>query len=174
MPTNFATMFRLEPCWTQIERRQVFAAYTIAIATELAEVLSRISTANRHQLVGHVSNLEFWADEVAHALSVIDGYRARFDRLSEAQNKYAIEHQTIEFPPDLAPDDSWRYELPAARPKRIPDTDKRESRRAICDSFYHFVVRCHNGGLLDESQLRAYCKRLDIGVETRDLKRKEG
>ena len=37
-------------------------------------------TLNSYQLAGHVLNLDFWSDEVAHCLNVIDKYNARFKR----------------------------------------------------------------------------------------------
>ena len=47
-------------------------SYSTDIAELVAKQISRLTTLNRHQLVGQVANLDFWLGEVQHALAVID------------------------------------------------------------------------------------------------------
>ena len=126
----------------------------------------RFATLNPHQLAGHVANLDFWADEITHCLRVIDQYNSRFDCLAAAQGSYVSAHNTIEF----SSVDPCCTERPAARPKRIPDRERQNTRRELCDVFYRFIVRCCNAGLIDEAAVFAQCKRHDISVDPHDLK----
>jgi hypothetical protein len=72
-------------------------AYSSEIAKILTDQIAKFATLNRHQLVGHVANLDFWTAEVRHGLDVLDGYKARFERLKAAQARYVSEHGTVEF-----------------------------------------------------------------------------
>lgn len=139
-------------------------AYTTDIVKPLTDQLTKFATLNRHQLAGHVANLEFWLGEVRHGLAVIDGYKARFDRLSSAQQRHVAEHGTIEF--DL--DERYLKGSPS-RPKRAQDNQIQEARRCLCDATYRFLVRCYREKLITESALRQVCGDLDIGVEASDL-----
>ena len=122
---------------------------------------------NTHQLAGHVANMEFWADEVAHCLRVIDQYNARFERLSAGQSSYVSAHNTIEF----SPHDPCCTERPAARPKRVAESERHDARRDLCDAYYRFVLRCHKAGFIDETAVRTRCDQHDISVEQKDLQR---
>jgi hypothetical protein len=141
-------------------------AYSADIAKVLTDQLTKFVTLNRHQLAGHVANLEFWLDEVRHCLSVIDGYGLRFEQLKAAQTKHVAEHKTVEF--DLR--DPCCTQSRAAPPKRVSDSELTGARRAVSDATYRFLVRCFNEGLIEEATLRRECKSLDIGVEAADLK----
>jgi len=127
-------------------------------------------TLNPHQLAGHVANLDFWSDEVAHCLAVIDRYNARFERLSAGQSAYVSAHDTIEF----SPTDPCCTSRRAARPKRLPDRERNEARRELYDAFYRFIVRCYKASLIDEPTVRAQCSRHDISVDQHDLQRSGG
>jgi hypothetical protein len=121
---------------------------------------------NPHQLAGHVANLEFWSDEVAHCLDVLDHYNVRFNRLAAAQRDYVSRRQTMEF--DL--NDEWGDTAAApSRPRRIPDSDRRTARTELCESFYTFIVRCYAASLIDEERARSECERHSISVDARDL-----
>ncbi len=128
--------------------------YSCDIAKLLTAQLEKFVTLNRHQLAGHVPNLDFWLAEVRHCLEVIDGYGPRFERLSGAQNRHTAGHLR-----------------PAVRPKRVSDTELREARRLLCEATYHFLVRCLHEGMIDEATLRQACDRLGIGVEASDLRK---
>jgi hypothetical protein len=140
--------------------------YSTDMAKLLADQLAKFVTLNRHQLAGHVANLDFWLAEVRHGLEVIDGYGRRFEQLKAAQQRYVAEHRTKEF--SLC--DPCCTERPAAPPQRIPDGELRKARRSLCDAAYRFLVRCFNEGLITEAALRAACGDLGIGVEASDLR----
>ena len=145
-----------------------FAAYTIELADLLTAQLSRFVTLNAHQLAGHVANLDFWSQEVAHCLEVIDQYSARFELLKQAQQAHVKEHRTAEF--DLS-DIYGTSARPPRRPRSISHQERAESRTKLCDVFYRFVVRCHSSGLIDEATVRMQCDRHGIGIDPQDLKR---
>lgn len=109
-------------------------AYSTDIAKLLNDQLVKFTTLNRHQLAGHVANLEFWILEVRHCLNVLDGYPKRFDQLKYAQMRYASEHKTIEYEFD-EPDVFRESPLP---PKRVPQGEIREARRSLCDATRRF------------------------------------
>jgi len=123
-------------------------AYSSDITKTLTEQITKFATLHRHQLAGHLANLDFWAAEVRHCLEVIDGYGRRFERMKAAQLNLVT--------------DAWLG--------RVPSRELRETRRQLCDAFYRFLIRCFREGLIDESSLRRVCGTLDIGVESSDLR----
>jgi hypothetical protein len=48
----------------------------------------------QHQLIGQLENTEFWLPKASHAIEVIDGCPARFDRLRVAQERWVDAHGT--------------------------------------------------------------------------------
>jgi hypothetical protein len=142
----------------------------VSFSTEIAKVvtdqLSRFVTLNRHQLAGHVANLEFWLAQVGHCLAVIDGYGKRFGRLKAAQAKHIAEHHTTEF----LLSDPCCTQRKAALPRKLAGAELRDARRSLCDTAYRFLVRCCKERLLEESALREACFSLGIGVDTADLR----
>lgn len=133
----------------------------------IAEQLSRFVTLNRHQLAGQVANLDFWFAEVRHALDVIDGYGRRFEKMRAAQQQHVADHATTQF--ELGGD--LLSASPAPGPRRVPDTELKESRKTLCDAAYRFGVRCCQEGFITESRLREACDELGISVASTDLKR---
>ena len=135
------------------------------MANVVANQLARFITLNRHQLAGHVANLDFWVAQARHALEVIDGYQERFRRLKAGQAEYVASHGTTlssPFDPDITG--------PPDLPRRVPDGGLRDARRAVADATYRFLVRLCNDGLITESRFRDICGSLDIGVEAADLR----
>jgi hypothetical protein len=116
-----------------------------------------------------VANLDFWSDEVAHCLSVIDQYHSRFDRLAAAQKSYVAAHGTIEFVPGDRYGDTAE---PPRRPRRTSDADRSTARRELCEAFYQFVILCHAAGLIDASTVRSQCQRHKISIDPADLRRR--
>jgi hypothetical protein len=141
-------------------------AYSSDISRVLTDQITKFASLNRHQLAGQLANLDFWAAEVQHCLDVIDGYNPRYERMKAAQMKYTSEHGTVEY----FLDDPCCTRTGAPPPRRVPASELKEARRPLCDAMYRFLVRCFHEGLVDESLLRRTCDRLDIGVETRDLR----
>jgi hypothetical protein len=135
----------------------------------MSSQFNRFVKLNPHQLAGHVANLGFWADEVAHCLDVIDQYTTRFVRMAEAQRQHVMHHKTLEF--EL--DDKWGETAKAPpRPRHISDQERSAGRSRLCDSYYRFLVRCHSATFIDETRLRKECERHSIRVDARDLKQK--
>lgn len=141
-------------------------SYSTEIAALLTAQLSKFVTANRHQLAGQLANLDFWLAETSHCLAVVDDYEARFRRLKTAQTEYVRAHDTIEFDPR----DPCCTAAMADPPQRVPSSELRDTRRALCEAAYRFLVRSFNEGLITEPKLRDACGRLGISVATIDLK----
>jgi hypothetical protein len=114
-----------------------------------------------------VANLDFWSDEVAHCLAVLDQYKSRFDRLAAAQKAYVERHQTVVFDPH----NEWSEPTSAsARLDRIPDKDRLAARSELCEAWYRLIVRCCRAGLIDEAVARRVCDRHSISVDPRDVR----
>jgi hypothetical protein len=143
-------------------------AYSSDISKTLTDQISKFTTLNRHQLVGHLANLDFWAAEVRHCLEVIDGYGRRFEQMKAAQVNFVADHGTIQFHLD----DPCCTRTSAARPRRVPSQELGEARRQLCEAFYRFLVRCFHERLVDEHALRRVCGSLEIGVEIGDLRQR--
>jgi hypothetical protein len=136
------------------------------LANVVADQLARFITLNRHQLAGHVANLDFWVTQARHALEIIDGYQERFRRLKAAQAEFVNAHQTtvsLPFDPDITG--------PPDAPRRVPDARLSEARRSLADACYGFLMRCFKDRLIPESRLRSLCDGLGIGIDPADLKR---
>ena len=148
-------------------RALIFSNYSIALAEQLTSQFGRFVTLNPHQLAGQVANLEFWSDELAHVLEVLDRYNARFEQLAAAQREYVAGHQTQEF----RLDDQWgeSYQTPPP-PRRLADRPRLVARSQLCDSFYRLLLRCHSAGLIDEARVRKECQRHTIGVDPGDFR----
>lgn len=137
-------------------------AYSSDIANLLTEQLSKFATLNRHQLAGHVANLDFWLDEVAHCLAVIDGYRSRFERMKDAQQRYVADHDTVEFHPET---EKWDYapeRTPAAPPRPVPNQELGRARSGLCKATHQFLARCREDDFIDSVTLHAAYERLGI------------
>jgi len=148
--------------------------YSSDFARLLIDQLARIAGENRHQLVGHMANLDFWLSEVRHCLGVIDGYSARFANLKAAQTKYVSEHVTTaaEFDDPVVYYDRVAHHSVLPRPA-WSDVDRKETRRALCDAVYRFLRRCYRDKLLDESSFRKACDSLGMGVDPADIRTTE-
>jgi hypothetical protein len=124
-------------------------SYSTDLAKLLTGQLTKSATLNRHQLAGHVANLDFWLAEVAHSLAILDGYSGRFQRLKATQKHHALE----------------------GPPRRVPDAQLKEARRSLCNAAYRFLVRCHNDGLVEQATLQQACDHLGISIQASDLRR---
>lgn len=141
-------------------------AYSSEIAKTLTVQITKFVTLNRHQLAGHVANLDFCLAEVRHCLDVIDGYDRRFEQMKTGQTKHVSEHGTVEF----SLDDPCCTQRTAPPPRRVSGAELGEARRNLCDATYRFLVRCFNEGFIQEDLFRRTCGSLDIGVEASDLR----
>jgi len=137
----------------------------VSFSTDLAKLVSdqvsRFVTLNRHQLAGHVANLDFWTDQVRHCLAAIDGYERRFQQLKTAQAQHIAEHRTIEFslsdPCDMG-------DMPA-RPSKVPIGELEDARRTLCEATRSFLRRCLKEGFITETVFRKACEDSGIGLD---------
>lgn len=102
-------------------------------------------------LVGHAAQIEFWTEEVAHCLRVLDSYEQRFQAMLSAQ-------QQVEF--DLDP----LFYRPVARPGHVPEQHRFHVRSELCRAFARFIVACHHQTQTPVEILRDQCARLGITV----------
>jgi hypothetical protein len=145
--------------------------YSVNLAEVITQQMVRFATLNRHQLAGHLLNLDFWLDEIRHALSVIDGYQPRFRKLKEAQEKFGG-------PPPPTPPSRLRklrgvpefFGGTPPLPHRISDSDLAEARRALVDAGYGWLRRCYREGLLTKDQFRVHCESLGTSIDPADLR----
>lgn len=144
-------------------------AYMCDISQILADQLAKFATLHRHQLAGQVANLEFWCDELQHCLTVLDGYKARFEWMKAAQMKYTAEHKTMEFRLDL--DDPCCFPEDASPPRRIDHREVQAARQSVCDAMYRFIVRCLRESLIDETRFREVADRFGMSIEHSDVER---
>jgi hypothetical protein len=129
------------------------------MAKLVTDQLARFVTLNRHQLAGHVANLDFWMAQVRHCLQVLDDYGKRFRLLKTAQEKHVAEHHTFEFSLE---DPCCSQGKPAA-PRKVPDSELKDARVALSDATRRFLVRCRTSDLIDEVVFRKVC--VDSGIE---------
>jgi hypothetical protein len=148
-----------------VENLQV--SFSTNMAKLVTDQLSRFVTLNRHQLAGHVANLEFWLAQVRHSLQVIDGYGARFRLLKTAQEKHVAEHHTVEF--DL--DDRCCTRGKPDTPRKVAESELKDARVALTQATRRFLVRCYSEGLIDEAVFRKACQDSGIGFDPTDLAR---
>ena len=123
-------------------------SFSTAMAKLVADQLSRFVTLNRHQLAGQVANLEFWLAQVRHALAVIDGYGARFVRMHGAQEQYVAQHGTTEF---VVGAEDYTPQTRPTPPRRVPDRELRQARRALVEAARRFLERCQAEGLVADT-----------------------
>jgi hypothetical protein len=140
--------------------------YSLDIAEVLASQLDRLAKLNPYQLAGQFANVDFWRDEVRHCLDVIDGYRARFERIRTAETSYVKEHETQRYYPEF--DIGW---MTPSKPWRIPDDDLKASRLQLREAFYRFLIRGYRERIIDEPLLRATADSVGLGIDLVDLRR---
>lgn len=148
-------------------------AYTLDIAESVANTVGKFVTLNRHQLSGHLANMDFWCNEVQHALSVIDTYFARQRKLERAQKEHIQQHDTRRFDrQEFECATIWQHEpLPAARADhyRIPDQELKRMRAEVCDALYGFLKRCHKERLLAGDRAKELLGNCGIGWQPGDF-----
>src|SRR5262249_14826626 len=133
-------------------------SFSTDLAGLVANQLSRFVTLNRHQLAGQVANLDFWLDQVRHAMAFIDGYGVRFIRMEGAQERYVVAHGTTEFVLEV----DYPVERKASPPHRIPDRELQKARRTLTEAVTRFLERCLRDDLISESQMTTALEALGI------------
>jgi len=102
-------------------------------------------------LVGHAAQIEFWTDEVAHCLHVLDTYEPRFRSMLAAQQQVECDIDPL-------------FYRPVPRPGYVPDQHRFHVRSELCRAFAGFVVACHHRAHAPSASLREHCARLGITV----------
>jgi hypothetical protein len=121
------------------------------MARLVTDQLSRFVTLRPYQLAGQAANLDFWLAQVRHALEVIDGYGVRFVRMEGGQQQYAAAHDTKLS--EVGP--AGVEERTPPPPRRIPDRELRQARRALVEAATRFLERCRAEGLVADSVVSA-------------------
>jgi hypothetical protein len=151
--------------------------YTLEIADALIRTVGKFVTLNNYQLAGHVANLDFWTRQIKNALDAVDGYPKRQRNLQQSQKQYISAHDTRRFSAEDAvlhqeyPYESM-YEGDKVRPDkwRIDSETLKSKRREIVDSFYRFLLRCHQEKLVDVEQAHKALSECGIGIEPGDFR----
>jgi hypothetical protein len=145
-------------------------AYSIERAGLIAAQLEKFAHAQVHQIAGQLANLDFWLDEAAAALRVLDDYQARFRALRDAQVAWVKRHGTMVS--DYCPHCDGGCEFgprPPDPPRRIPSEDLDGARLQVRRAAYRLLLRYHRVRLLTEAEVQAACDRLGVTLEREDL-----
>lgn len=118
-------------------------------------------------LAGHAANFQFWADEVAHCLSVIDAYEGLFQHMLAAQRASLEAAAPVDprpavpvLPPPLIP-----------RPGHLSEQMRHCLRSELCRAFEGFAVACYQHAYLGAETVHAACERLTISLSEHDVPR---
>jgi hypothetical protein len=55
-------------------------------------------------------------------------------------------------------------------PRKVPDKELKDARKALCDAARRFLARCCNEGFIEESVFRQACSDLGIAFDATDLR----
>lgn len=69
-------------------------AFMIDQADNVSTQLEKFRHAYAFIVVGQWANLDFWLGEATHALAAIEGYKVRFERMTQAQKDWIEQHDT--------------------------------------------------------------------------------
>lgn len=116
-------------------------AYTTEITDILTKQLEKLSHLNRHQLAGHVPNIDFWARQVGNCMDAIDGYKVRAHKMKQAQLRAASSpvDQVVEYVLDEP-----AITLPAGRVvPGIQSDELRVAREELVKAWRRLLARLH-------------------------------
>lgn len=119
-------------------------SYSVELAQALTAVLERVGKYKTHRLAGYAANADFWLDEIAHTLEVLEGYIGRWKKMREATDRWVDEHP-------LGPSD---WDLDTRTPRSIKSSELKEITRQLRSAAKFFLVRCLRSGLLSDQQRR--------------------
>jgi hypothetical protein len=147
-------------------------SYSTEISQTLTNTLNRFVTLNPHQLSGHAGNLDFWLDEIKHCIKINEEYRKRFEAMKTAQIRYVSAKGTLEFSKVCNGYCPICAEGKSAKPPRsVPDTEIKETLRALRDAAYTFLIHCYKTGFIEEVKLREAMDYIGVSIDIRDLNR---
>ncbi len=144
--------------------------YTVEKATLLTSQLQRFSTGYAHHVAGQYASVEFWLLEVESALRALDEYNSRFNRMRNAQQAWVDVHGMVThaYCPICCGRCEFSDGVPAP-PIRTANGVLQETRRALSDAGYEFLLRCYRQGLVEEKELKLLCNRMGSGFDPSDL-----
>jgi hypothetical protein len=140
-------------------------AYSLEVCELLTKQIEKFVSLNRHQIAGHIANIEFWSNEVRHALILIDGYRERFAKMSSAQNQYVTQNKVIEY--DL---NEPYIRGRATPPVRLDKNAQTQGRQQLVGTWRRFVLRCFREGMLSEDDAQKVCEPIGVSLEPSDFR----
>ena len=147
-------------------------SYSIKRADLIADQLERLATQNPYQLAGQVANLAFWISEAVEALSVLDGYPARFRSLRDAQVGWVKAHGTKVS--GYCAHCGGACELGPTTPeppRRIASEDLDIAREGIRRAARRYLLRLYRAHFLNEEAVRQACREIGVALELEDLER---
>lgn len=129
-------------------------AYVKQLTDALIGTLERAATLKPHRLAGYVANVDFWADEIDHRLKLLDGWKARRERMIQGMcGSVAREIQPLSIE-ELNASTDWQSEL--AEIGRL--------RAKLVDTAKQFLGRCFKEGLISGDKLVELEDRLGFRV----------
>ncbi|GAA4773812.1 MULTISPECIES: hypothetical protein [Flavobacterium] len=146
--------------------------YTIEKANLIIEQLAKFKSIPSYKLSGHFANFGFWEVEVKSALKAIDEHYERFKIMSNGQLNYIDNHgEPIH---DYFNICDGVCEFSTGRPilpKRIVNSELKEKRIELLNSYYGLLVRSFNSKIIDKDQLQKFCFDVNISIDVNDLKK---
>jgi hypothetical protein len=147
--------------------------YTIEKANLIIEQLTKFKSMPTYKLSGHIANFEFWEAEVKSALKAIEEHYKRFKTMSNAQLNYIENHgePIHEFCTVCNGVCEFSTGKPSL-PKRIVNSDLKEVKTELLNTYYFLLVRSFNSKIIDIKQLEKHCNEVEISFDQTDLKMK--
>lgn len=145
--------------------------YTIEKANLIIEQLTKFKNLPSYKLSGHFANFEFWETEVKSALKAIEEHYKRFKIMSSAQLNFIENHgEPIH---DFCPICKGICEFSNGKPdlpKRILNSELKEVKAKLLNTYYLLVVKSFNSKIIDKNQLEKFCQDVNISIDENDLK----
>jgi hypothetical protein len=147
--------------------------YTIEKANLIIEQLTKFKSMPTYKLSGHIANFEFWEAEVKSALKAIEEHYKRFKTMSNAQLNYIENHgePIHEFCTVCNGVCEFSTGKPSL-PKRIVNSELKEVKTELLNTYYFLLVRSFNSKIIDIKQLEKHCNEVEISFDETDLKMK--
>jgi hypothetical protein len=144
--------------------------YTIEKANLIIEQLTKFKSMPTYKLSGHIANFEFWEAEVKSALKAIEEHYKRFKTMSNAQLNYIENHgePIHEFCTVCNGVCEFSTGKPSL-PKRIVNSDLKEVKTELLNTYYFLLVRSFNSKIIDIKQLEKHCNEVEISFDQTDL-----
>ena len=148
--------------------------YTIEKAQLLTNQLNKFKDSYAYMVAGQFANLDFWINEVENCLKAIDEHNLRFEKMQNAQ-EFWINEKNVLIPNycficngicELSDNHYKKPELP----KNKDSKRKNETRVALVNATYYFLMRCFKLELLSIKLLKDYCDKIGTSIDENDFK----